>query len=220
MRQVPGGGTVTRGSSAPLVVVLSARTAEHVRQLAQSGWDGPVLLVGSVAEAQQVIGATPSGRAPGAGSAPVHGSSAHPPAPAASSVAAPQRSTSAQVRPEGALRLDVDRQRVVHGSHAEGLTPLEFGVLEALLRTPGRVHRYAELTRGVWGTTYTGDASSLHAVVRRLRRKLQAVRAPVELEAVRGIGFRLGRQELPHGGDPAGRSRGGVSHPDLAAVSG
>lgn len=220
---------MTRGPSAPLVVVLSARTAEHVRQLAQSGWDGPVLLVGSVAEAQQVLGATPAGRSQVSGPAPVQAAAPSPSASPHGAAArltgaaprpAPPQDASAQPRPVGALRLDGDRRRVVHDSRAEGLTPLEFGVLETLLRMPGRVHRYAELTRAVWGTTYTGDASSLHAVVRRLRRKLQAVQAPVELEAVRGIGFRLGHPELPRGGDPAGRSRDGATHPDLAVVSG
>ena len=60
--------------------------------------------------------------------------------------------------------LDADRRLVAHGTSSQRLTPLEFGVLEVLLRSPGRVHRYAELTRTVWGVHYTGDTSSLHAL--------------------------------------------------------
>lgn len=165
---------MTVRTTAVLVVVLSPRTAEHVQKIAESGWPGPVLVVGSVSEAQQVLASGPH--------RPVHAVTA-PPAPVAA------------VAPEdvAGVVLDADRRLVAHGTSSQRLTPLEFGVLEVLLRSPGRVHRYAELTRTVWGVHYTGDTSSLHALVRRLRRKLEAVGAPVELEAVRGVGFRLGR---------------------------
>lgn len=91
----------------------------------------------------------------------------------------------------GGLRLDADSRSVVHAPESEQLTPLEYGLLEALLADPGRVLSFADLTSTVWGTTYTGDCSHLHAVVRRLRVKLEAVSAPVHLAAVRGVGFRL-----------------------------
>lgn len=173
----------------PLVVVLSARTAEHVRTVAEAGWDGPVLLVGSVGEAQQVLQARPStGRQETAPDALER-------EPRRAAQESQLHDSAAAPGEAPALRLDVDRQRVVCGAAAQRLTPLEFGVLEALLRAPGRVHRFAELTRSVWGTHYTGDAASLHAVVRRLRRKLHDVHAPLELEAVRGIGFRLGQSD-------------------------
>lgn len=164
---------MTGRTTAVMVVVLSPRTAEHVEMIAGSGWPGPVLVVGSVTEAQQVLSGAPL--------RPVHAVGT-PPAPVA---AAPQEAAG--------MVLDADRRLVAHGTSVQRLTPLEYGVLEVLLRSPGRVHRYAELTRTVWGVHYTGDTSSLHALVRRLRRKLEAVGAPVELEAVRGVGFRLGR---------------------------
>lgn len=199
----------------PLVVVLSSKTAEHVQTLVGAGWSGPVLVVGSVGEAQQVIGAAPGWsrgpeqQVPGAAperSREVAVATTSPAAarpelipgagrPASAHRSGRPHSAEPSGREPAGLRLDVDRRRVVHGAAARGLTPLEFGVLEALLRTPGRIHRYAELTRAVWGTTYTGDTASLHAVVRRLRRKLLEVSAPVELEAVRGIGFRLARAD-------------------------
>lgn len=165
-----------------MIVVLSPQIAEHVRMIAESGWPGPVLVVGSVREAQQVV-------------ADLHEVSARAPEPAH----APVR----QLEPLG-LRLDSDRRRVVQGTASQQLTPLEFGVIELLLRTPGRVHRYADLTRTVWGVHYTGDPSPLHALVRRLRRKLEAVGAPVELEAVRGVGFRLGQPEAHGRGQDSG----------------
>lgn len=162
-----------------LIVVLSPTTVAHVDQLAQAGWDGPVLAVGSVEEARELLdNSSPSARAgerysPYRPSRPLLS-----PAPGS-----PER-------PRG-LVLDPDRRKVVHDGHERTLTPLEFGVLEVLMQRPGQVQRFAELTRLVWGTTFTGDSAHLHAVVRRLRRKLEGVRAPVELVAVRGVGFRL-----------------------------
>ncbi len=127
------------------------------------------------------------------------------------------------------LRLDADSRSVVHAPESEQLTPLEYGLLEALLADPGRVLSFADLTSTVWGTTYTGDCSHLHAVVRRLRVKLEAVSAPVHLAAVprrrlparapgaaarrcpqepvtgRGIGVRQGRRSSAVRPDPGPR---------------
>lgn len=193
-----------------LIVVLSPMTVAHVGQLAQAGWDGPVLAVGSVEEARALLDSSQSGARPAAPSMAPHGApppaphsdtpqtsgtaareearhSAYPPSPAKAQLS-PAPAPSA--RPNGLL-LDPDRRRIVHDGRERTLTPLEFGVLEVLMQRAGQVQRFAELTRLVWGTAFTGDSGHLHAVVRRLRRKLEGVRAPVELVAVRGVGFRL-----------------------------
>lgn len=169
-----------------LIFVLSPSTVAHVDQIAQAGWDGPVLAVGSVEEARELLDtSSPSVRE-------AERSAREGERQATSRHARPQLSPAPDPvdRPRG-LVLDPDRRRVVHGSHERTLTPLEFGVLEVLMQRPGQVQHFAELTRLVWGTTFTGDSAHLHAVVRRLRRKLEGVRAPVELVAVRGVGFRL-----------------------------
>ncbi|QFG68822.1 winged helix-turn-helix domain-containing protein [Ornithinimicrobium pratense] len=159
-----------------LIVVLSPTTVAHVGQIAQAGWDGPVLAVGSVEEARALL----------ENSWPPAGERRTPYRPAR-----PQLSPAPETPDRAGLSLDPDRRKVVHHGHECTLTPLEFGVLEVLMQRPGQIQRFAELTRLVWGTTFTGDSAHLHAVVRRLRRKLEGVRAPVELVAVRGVGFRL-----------------------------
>lgn len=191
---------------AALVVVLSAGTTSMVAALARSGWSGPVLVVGSVAEARQVLGAGAT-----TASGPVR---VAPPPVAQPAPVTLQPVRSAPVGP-GPLRpgtstvdlgvcLDEDRQMVVTDDGDCGLTPLEFGVLEALAHEPGRAWRFEELTRRVWGTDDIGDWAPVHAVVRRLRRKLQDVHASVEIVAVRGIGFRLERPaEVAAGKRPA-----------------
>ena len=75
------------------------------------------------------------------------------------------------------------------------LTPLEFSFLRRLINEPGRVWRFDEIVREVWGTEHLGDASQVHAVVKRLRAKLARKNAPVIIEAVRGVGFRAVRPQ-------------------------
>lgn len=160
-----------------LIVILSPSTVKHVDQIARAGWEGPVLAVGSVEEARQLLVNDREDEP-----------ERHPyPVPSRPRLAA----APAPPEPLRGLRLDPDQRRIVHGDRDTTLTPLEFGVLELLMQAPGQVLRFDELTRLVWGTAFTGDSAHLHAVVGRLRRKLEAVRAPVELAAVRGVGFRL-----------------------------
>jgi DNA-binding response OmpR family regulator len=164
------------GSTGVLVLMMSAASVEGLRRVAQA-WTGPVLLVGSAEEAREIIGA--EGAEPFVGETPAAGLAA---------VAAEDESARGRA---GALELDEDRQVVSHAGEEAPLTPLEFGLLSALLDRPGRVRRFEQLTEEVWGTPHIGDAAPVHSVVKRLRRKLEVLRAPVQLQAVRGIGFRL-----------------------------
>ena len=187
--------------SAALVVVLSAATTSMVASLARSEWAGPVLVVGSVAEARQVLGAgTTKASGPVRVLPPPSEDGPTPLAP-------PLEQVPLRVATAGSslgIVLDEDRQSVVTDDGECGLTPLEFGVLHALAHEPGRAWRFEELTRGVWGTDDLGDWAPVHAVVRRLRRKLREVGAPVAVVAVRGIGFRLERTaDVAEGERPA-----------------
>lgn len=197
------------GSDA-LIVVLSATTASMVTALARSGWPGPVLVVGSVAEAHQAMRAA----RPGETSEPAEGVEG--PRPVLAAV--PSSSLSPEDVPTRADRLglvlDADRRVVVTDHGRSGLTPLEFGVLQALTDEPGRVWPFAELTRTVWGTSDVGDWAPVHAVVRRLRAKLEQVQAPVEVVAVRGVGFRLDAGPAPDTGQQDAPDAGRLAPPD------
>lgn len=168
------------GPTGVLVLLMSAASVEGLRRVAQA-WTGPVLLVGSAEEAREIIGTDPPERLDGDAhaSCPVH---AGPGAAAGHG--------------GGALELDDDRQVVRHAGEEAALTPLEFGLLSALLDTPGRVRRFEQLSEEVWGTPHVGDAAPVHSVVKRLRRKLDDLGAPVQLQAVRGIGFRLSERSV------------------------
>lgn len=81
------------------------------------------------------------------------------------------------------------------GSVEVNLTALEFALLRLLICEPGRVWRFDELVHQVWGTEHVGDTSQVHALVKRLRAKLARERAPMAIEAVRGVGFRAVRPQ-------------------------
>ncbi len=71
------------------------------------------------------------------------------------------------------------------------LTPLEYAMLQCLLSPPGSVWSLLALSEKVWGTSFVGDGSQVRAVVKRLRRKVLAAGADLQIESVRGRGLRV-----------------------------
>jgi two-component system response regulator MtrA len=89
--------------------------------------------------------------------------------------------------------LEVDRSRHDarwHGASID-LTRLERAILACLMADQGRVSPFERIYQEAWGTTYLGDPSAVHSVVKRLRRKLRAAGVEMTIEAVRGVGFEL-----------------------------
>lgn len=74
------------------------------------------------------------------------------------------------------------------------LTRLERAVLAHLAEAPLRAWSHEHLYRAAWGDTWLGDASAVHATVKRLRRKLRSAGVTIFLESIRGVGFRLDTQ--------------------------
>jgi two-component system alkaline phosphatase synthesis response regulator PhoP len=102
------------------------------------------------------------------------------------------------LRGPGALRVDVARREVQVGDTPLELTQLEFDLLHALLVHTGRVLTREQLLEQVWGYAYPGDARAVDSVVKRLRAKLRAAAAEADgIEAVRGVGYKLTREEQP-----------------------
>ncbi|WP_321572173.1 winged helix-turn-helix domain-containing protein [Cellulomonas gilvus] len=72
------------------------------------------------------------------------------------------------------------------------LTPTEWNLLEALLRSPGRVVTQRTLLQEVWGPQYVDEVAYLRAYVAQLRRKLEASPAlPRHLLTEPGVGYRF-----------------------------
>lgn len=69
------------------------------------------------------------------------------------------------------------------------LTPTEYKLLEALVRSKGKVLTRSDLLEIVWGMDYYGDTRTIDVHVKRLRDKLQS--CAKYIETVKGTGYRL-----------------------------
>jgi DNA-binding response OmpR family regulator len=98
---------------------------------------------------------------------------------------------SPQARPAvltaGDVRLDPSTRQVTVDGVAVALTPREFGLLEYLLRRPGRVVTKIELLDHVWDAPDDVNPNAVEVYIGYLRRKL----GRRLVETVRGAGYRL-----------------------------
>jgi two-component system response regulator RegX3 len=99
--------------------------------------------------------------------------------------------TAGEVLTAGAASLDLATRRLRLPSGEQDLPKKEFEVLQLLMQRPGRVVPREEFLDEVWGFTFAGDTRSLDQHIRRLRRRLEADPAGPQIEAVRGVGYRL-----------------------------
>jgi DNA-binding response OmpR family regulator len=94
----------------------------------------------------------------------------------------------------GGLVLDRAAHRVTLDDEEVKLTAREFDLLSFFLAHPGRVHSRRHLLEQVWRYNYVGDAKTVDVHVRWLRQKF-AGRAPFEIVTVRGVGYRVDRED-------------------------
>jgi two-component system catabolic regulation response regulator CreB len=90
------------------------------------------------------------------------------------------------------FELDADGQRIRFAGQWLALTRLEFGLLRALLRAPGRIRSREALLDEVWGADGDATDRTVDTHVKTLRAKLRAVRPELEPIAThRGMGYSL-----------------------------
>jgi DNA-binding response OmpR family regulator len=90
------------------------------------------------------------------------------------------------------LAIDEGRRRVEVDGVAVELTAVEFDLLAALARDPGRVLRRGALLDRIWGEGFVADDHLVDVHIANLRRRLgDDANAPRFIETVRGIGYRL-----------------------------
>ena len=102
----------------------------------------------------------------------------------------PQEASNPEDRRQwGELILDLPKHRVLFKNISIDLTTIEFGILEYISRSPGRVFSREQILDGVWkeGKFIVDRAVDVH--VRGLRKKLGP--AQDYIETVRGIGYRF-----------------------------
>lgn len=94
---------------------------------------------------------------------------------------------------EGRLRMDPGLHKAWLDGKLLDLTPTEWGLLEAVAVSPGRVYSRYELVNRVRGYEYAGYERTIDSHIRNLRRKLGPAGSAV-VETVAGVGYRLGLQ--------------------------
>jgi len=94
------------------------------------------------------------------------------------------------------LVLDAVRHRVSLDGRPVELTAVEFKLLQALMRTPGRLHSREELLGVLYGDGETVVDRVVDVHIGKLRQKLgDDPSAPRFIETVRGYGYRFSGQE-------------------------
>jgi two-component system alkaline phosphatase synthesis response regulator PhoP len=89
----------------------------------------------------------------------------------------------------GPLTMDTTRHEVRLGNDEVPLTAKEFGLLEHLLRYPGRVLTRDILLNAVWGYDYHGTTRTVDVHIRRLKQKLPSLDAAII--SVKSLGYKL-----------------------------
>ena len=102
-----------------------------------------------------------------------------------------ERSELSQVR-FGAITLDLGERRVVRGTETVHLSPIEYRLLSALARFPGRVLTHHQLFQEVWGPARADNFHYLRIYMGHLRQKLECDPAqPEHIVTESGVGYRL-----------------------------
>jgi two-component system OmpR family response regulator/two-component system copper resistance phosphate regulon response regulator CusR len=89
----------------------------------------------------------------------------------------------------GDLVLDVTTRRVTRDGRDIDLTPIEFSLLELLMRYAGQVVTRKMLCEHVWGFNWEGTTNVIEVHVNRLRGKLDRGREESIIKTVRGRGY-------------------------------
>ncbi|WP_337470445.1 response regulator transcription factor [Acidaminococcus fermentans] len=98
----------------------------------------------------------------------------------------------------GTLELDLDRHILRWKEEGDGwkpieLTPIEFNLLEVLMKSPGHVYNRLQLMENSHGFAFDGYERTIDAHIRNLRRKIEPdTKNPRYILTVYGIGYKFG----------------------------
>ncbi|WP_307205838.1 response regulator transcription factor [Paenibacillus harenae] len=99
--------------------------------------------------------------------------------------------TSEKVITAGDLSIYPDKYEVVLNGESIPLRPKEFEVLLYLVQRPGMVITRDDLMNVVWGFDYIGGQRTVDVHVSSLRKKLELGQQSVQIESIRGVGYKL-----------------------------
>ncbi|MBD2846472.1 response regulator transcription factor [Paenibacillus sp. IB182496] len=91
----------------------------------------------------------------------------------------------------GVLSIYPEKYEVVLAGETVPLRPKEFEVLLYLVQRPGVVITRDDLMNVVWGFDYIGGQRTVDVHVSSLRKKLELGQQSVQIESIRGVGYKL-----------------------------
>jgi two-component system, OmpR family, phosphate regulon response regulator PhoB len=89
------------------------------------------------------------------------------------------------------LRIEPETRRVIASGVQLALSPTEFKLLHYLMKHPDRVISRAKLLDNVWGNEVYVEERTVDVHIRRLRITLEPSNHDVQIETVRGGGYRF-----------------------------
>ena len=95
------------------------------------------------------------------------------------------------------LTLDLTTRRVARAGGDVDLTPIEFSLLELLMRYSGQVVTRKMLCEHVWGFNWDGTTNVIEVHVNRLRGKLDQGRPDSIIKTIRGRGYSIAADDNP-----------------------
>jgi two-component system, OmpR family, response regulator len=102
----------------------------------------------------------------------------------------------------GDLRLDPLMHRVWRGNQEIELSAKEFLLLATLMRHTGAVLSRQQLLEHAWDSEYENRSNVIDVYIGYLRDKIDRPFGRSSIETVRGVGYRLRREEVETTGDP------------------
>lgn len=96
----------------------------------------------------------------------------------------------------GSLVLNRTTRSVHRGDTEIQLTAREFQVLDLLMHNSGQVVPREVILDRIWGLEANVSSNNLDAYIRLLRKKISLAEEDVELQNIRGIGFKLGAHNV------------------------
>ena len=92
---------------------------------------------------------------------------------------------------DGGLQLDPASHAIRTASGEARLSPTEYRMLAAIISRPGEVVRRRAVVAAAWPDGAIVSENTVDSYLRRIRAKLEMVGSPVQIETIRGVGFRV-----------------------------
>jgi two-component system alkaline phosphatase synthesis response regulator PhoP len=161
-----------KGISTPVIVLTARNAEEEVVQGLRYGADDYITKPFGVAELLARVGAVLRRTRP-------------------EDAAATGSASSDKMIQVGDLQIFPEKYEVLLSGESIPLRPKEFEVLLYLVQRPGVVVTRDDLMNIVWGFDYIGGQRTVDVHVSSLRKKLEMNQQSVQIDSIRGVGYKL-----------------------------